>query len=314
MATATLTYPGTDTVPGDNTATIGTSIQRTADLSVALARSTAETSLDAVFSYTATVRNDGPNPAPVQLAIPVTNATVLNITGDGGTCSLTPGSAACSHPMLASGASWEIIVNASATTPATAQAAATLSSPSVDPDDSDNQATADVMVSRVGDLSVSMTESQDPAVTGTPFNYIATINNLGPNSGGVQISVPITGATATGATASSGTCTTTASQVTCTIASLDNGSTATVRIDMNAAATGTAQATATVTFSDSDPVSANNSATVSTTVNSPPPAAASGGGGGGRFDWLALALLAAFAWRRRRGLSARREPGAICGG
>jgi hypothetical protein len=144
-------------------------------------------------------------------------------------------------------------------------------------------------------------------ITGAAFNYIATISNLGPNPGAVQIAIPVTGAAITAVTASAGTCTTAASTATCDIPALNNGSTATVRVDVSAAAVGTTQAVATATFSGTDPVATNNSVTVTTTVNSPPTGGASGGGGGGggRFDWLALALLGALAWRRWRTAAAR---------
>jgi hypothetical protein len=122
----------------------------------------------------------------------------------------------------------------------------------------------------------------------------------------VRLTVPVTGATVTGVTASAGTCSNTASQLTCDIASLPSGSTVTVRIDVNAPSAGTAQAVATTTFSGTDSVAANDSATATTTISARPSASSSsggssggggGGGGGGRFDWLVLAFLSGLAFR-----------------
>ena len=59
------------------------------------------------------------------------------------------------------------------------------------------------------DLSLTMTDSADPVAFGTPFNYVLTAQNVGPQPAvGVQITDTLpAGMTATVASASQGTCT-----------------------------------------------------------------------------------------------------------
>ena len=310
-ATATVTYSGTDSNPANNTHMIGTSVRRTADLAVTVAPSVTTAALDTEFTFTATVRNDGPNAAPVALSFGLLNSQAVAASVTSGTCANTAITADCTLASLAPGASANFSLRARGTTPGSAQAIATVSSNAFDMDSADNQATSTaVALARMGDLSVSITDSEDPATAGPAFNYAVTIQNLGPNAGDVHLVVPVTGATVSAATPSAGTCAITATQVTCDLASLASGATATVRIDVSAASAGTAQAVPAVTFSGTDPVTTNDTATASTVVTAAPSSSSSssssssggggsgGGGGGGRFDWLALVLLGAFAWRR----------------
>jgi Domain of unknown function DUF11 len=303
-ATATVTYGGRDSNTANNSQTVGTTVRRTADLNVNVVPSVAASPLDTEFAFTTTVRNDGPNAAPVMLNVNLLQAQVVSASVTGGTCTNTASTADCTLASLAFATSATFTVRARGAAPGSAQAVATVTSAAFDADGSDNQATStSVMLSRVGDIAVSITDSEDPATVGRAFNYTATVQNLGPNAGDVHLVVPVTGATVAGATPSAGTCTTTVSQVTCDMLSLSSGASASVRIDVSAASAGTAQAAPTVTFSGTDAVTTNNTATASTVVNAPPPSSngggsSGGGGGGGRFDWLALALLGGFAWRR----------------
>jgi len=300
-ATATAAFVGTDTQPSNNSATIGTTIRREGDVRVAVADSADPVTLGDTISYTVTVNNAGPNAGPVSVSIPVTGASIASVSSASATCTNTATAANCDIASLGTASASTITVNVATAAAGTANATATAVFQGVDSDPSNNSASADTVIRRVGDIGVDIAESIDPAIAGVPFSYTATVRNNGPNAGAVQLAVPVTNATVTAATATpGGTCTTTAAAAQCDFAQIANGASATVTITVNAAAAGTASATATATFAGTDLAAGNNAASASTTVvvPAPPPSSSSGGGGGGgggRFDWLALLLLGGLA-------------------
>jgi hypothetical protein len=306
-ATATVSFSGTDTNPANNTATIGTTLRLVGDISVEIAESADPVAVGAAMTYTVTARNAGPNAGTVQLVIPVTNAAITDVVSTSFTCAHTAATGTCNIASLASGASAVITVTTSAPAAGTANISATATFGGVDANVANDSAAASTLVRLTGDLSVEITDSVDPATAGVGFNYTGMVRNLGPNAGAVHLTVPVTGATVSGATLAGGTCTNTASSVTCDIATFASGASAALSISVNAGAAGTASAAATVAFAGADPVAANDSATANTTVNAAPPPPSSsgsssggGGGGGGRFDWLALMLLGGLALVRSR--------------
>ncbi len=113
-----------------------------------------------------------------------------------------------------------------------------------------------------------MTDSADPVAFGTPFNYVLTAQNLGPQPAvGVQITDTLpAGLTATVATASQGTCTIGTSSVTCNIGTLGVNATATVTITVTSSVSGTLTNSASIISEVQDPVSGNNSASEQTTI------------------------------------------------
>ena len=117
------------------------------------------------------------------------------------------------------------------------------------------------------DLSVA---GSGPAagVTGAPASYTFTVTNHGPGDDAAVVltdSLPA-GAAYFGANASQGSCSGSSSKVTCDLGTLDSGSSATVTITVIPRVIGTLADTATVAGAFTDPVSTNNSATVTTTV------------------------------------------------
>lgn len=306
-ATAVANFVGTDTQPDNNLATIGTTIRRMGDIGVAVAASADPVTFGDVYSHTVTVTNAGPNAGPVVVVIPVSRASITSATSSAATCTNTGSAATCNIASLENGASAAITVNISATSAiGTATTTATATFQGFDPIADNDSASAETLIRLVGDIGVALTESMDPATSGVPFTYTATVSNNGPNSGTVQLLVPVTGAAITTAVATGGgACTTTAASVQCEFAQFSSGASATLTITVNAATAGTASATATATFVGTDPASGNNVASASTTVVAPPPppsggSSSGGGGGGGRFDWLALWLLGAIALRKGR--------------
>ena len=266
-ATATTQFLGRDSNTTNNVATIGTNIRLAGDASVEISDSKDPASAWEAFTYTVTVRNGGPNAGPVNVAIPVTGANVTNVTTSSGTCAMGVTAANCTITALASGASAVINVTVVATTAGTASATATASFGGFDPVTANNSATAETQVRVVADIDVAIAESADPVTAGGVLTYRVTLTTAGPSSGNVHLSVPVTGSTVTGATPSQGgSCAIASGTVTCDFAPMDF-SPSTVDILVNSATAGTVTAVATATFSGTDPVTTNNSATVSTTVN-----------------------------------------------
>jgi uncharacterized repeat protein (TIGR01451 family) len=116
------------------------------------------------------------------------------------------------------------------------------------------------------DLSVA---GSGPAagLTGAPASYTFTVTNHGPGDDAAVVltdSLPA-GVEYFGANASQGSCSGT-SKVTCDLGTLDSGSTATVTITVIPTVIGTLTDTATVAGAFTDPVSTNDSATVTTAV------------------------------------------------
>ncbi|HWG89712.1 MAG TPA: hypothetical protein VNZ52_02585 [Candidatus Thermoplasmatota archaeon] len=124
------------------------------------------------------------------------------------------------------------------------------------------------------DLSLTKTDSVDPATVGENLTYTIAVRNNGPNrQTGVTVTDTIpSGATILNATSSTGTCTVTGQTVTCNVGGLASGATATVTIIVVPTSPGTLSNTASVSAGQADTNSANNADTETTTVRTPPPA------------------------------------------
>jgi uncharacterized repeat protein (TIGR01451 family) len=121
------------------------------------------------------------------------------------------------------------------------------------------------------DLSITKTDSPDPAALGAPFTYSLRVTNNGPsNATGVTVQDVLPGGASgvnlVSANSTLGTCTQTAT-VNCTLGNMVSSSVATVTIVVNPKATGTVNNTATVASTSTDPTPGNNSSTATTTVN-----------------------------------------------
>jgi len=111
LGTATVgvlaTADGID-VDDDQTATAYVQVTPLADVAVELAAAAGGKVAGTPYDYTATVRNNGPDAAPVHTSLTVTGATVAAATSPGGSCTVGGSSASCTLNALASGASTTI--------------------------------------------------------------------------------------------------------------------------------------------------------------------------------------------------------------
>ena len=147
------------------------------------------------------------------------------------------------------------------------------------------------------DLKVTKADSPDPVAAESNLTYTVTVTNNGPvNATGVTLTDTLpSGVTfssvSTGCTQSGGT-------VTCSIGTMasDASKVISIVVSVDAPTTGTLSNTASVTGNETELITSNNSATVSTSVGAAPIP--------GLSQWglmaLAVMLAALFAWRLRR--------------
>ena len=121
-------------------------------------------------------------------------------------------------------------------------------------------------------LGVTNVDSPDPSQTGSVIGYTITVTNSGPDTAtGVTLEDTLTASVQfISAGPSQGSCSATTTTVTCSLGTIANGGLATVSIFVAPTTAGSVSNTATVSAAQTDPVSANNTATATTTVNAGP--------------------------------------------
>jgi len=124
------------------------------------------------------------------------------------------------------------------------------------------------------DLAVTKTGAPDPVTVGSHLTYTIIATNNGPD-GAITVTVidtlpaGMTFVAATWTGASTGTCSHAAGTVSCAIGNLANAASVTITIVVTPTAAGTITNTASISGGQTDLVSGNNNASVTTTVNAP---------------------------------------------
>jgi photosystem II stability/assembly factor-like uncharacterized protein len=251
----------------------------------------------------------------VQLPAGSTNVTA---TAPGASCVVGATAADCTYPVLRDGDSTSITVSLLPASAGTVRLDASVSSDLTDPSLTNNTVALSTVVSVNADLSVTVSGTAS-ATTNAAVSYSLVARNAGP---GISSSPTLTfqlasGLTAGAITTTAGSCSVGASAlITCAPGDLSPNSSVTVTVAATASAPGAQISSAQITSSTSDPATADNTATVSTSVTAPPPPSGGGGsgggsgsgGGGGSTAWLellglGLLLLHGFrAAHRRRGV------------
>jgi uncharacterized repeat protein (TIGR01451 family) len=234
------------------------------------------------IAYTLTVRNNGPDTAVnVQMidALPpnTTFVSLVQDTGPAAVCSTpvpdSPGTVSCVFSVLSSGAqaNFTLTIRAGNTTSITNTLTATTDS--FDTDLSNNNASQGTTITPRADLAIVKT-GPATVTAGTDASYTVTVTNNGPSDAASvswtdAVVSPLTFVSLTQTSGPAFGCTA-GGTITCTIATLSAGATATFSLVLHVPAStapgGTVSNTAVVSASTSDPESDNNQSTASATV------------------------------------------------
>jgi uncharacterized repeat protein (TIGR01451 family) len=268
-----------DPASANNTDTEATTVTPRADLSLAMAESSDPVIAGTNLTYTLTVTNAGPSNATSLVLTDTlpTNVTYQSFSGASWSCSLLSGNRLrCTRTSLIASASSIVIirVNVNPGVSGTINNTAVVRSAAQDSNLTDNTATVTTTVNRVADLSLSKTDSPDPVAEGQTLTYRVAVRNNGPsNAAAVSLSdaLPTTRLTFGSAVSTQGTCSWSSPNVSCSLGTINAGTTITVTITTTARPVGdsqpkTASNTASVTTTTTDPNTTNNSQTISTQV------------------------------------------------
>ena len=262
--TARVTSNHGDPNTGDNTATVTTSVNSAADLSLTKVDSSEPVLLESNLTYTLTVNNKGPSEATGVTLTDTLPAGVSFLSASAG-CSEAGGTVTCTIGTIATGDTATVSIVVSPTAVSTITNTATVTGKEGDPTPANNTATETTTVNPGADLVLTKEDSLDPVLLGTELTYTLSIINKGPSEAtGVTLTDTLPAglnflSTSAGCEEASGT-------VTCSIGALGGGERFTVKIVVTAASTGDHTNIASVTSSVADPNTGDNSATETTTV------------------------------------------------
>lgn len=288
-----------DTDLTNNLSSTSLTVMQANDLAIAFAGVATSAPQGTAFSYTLTATNYGvidANPVAAQIVL---GDNLSFVSASGAACTDNNSVVSCDLGSLASGGSKDVVITVNPESPGTTTSTASISGPNLDPNISNNSASAALQITPVTDLSVTFTTLTGSIEQGASFAYTLTATNNSLNDANtitahVTLSSQLKFEDASGAT-----CTAAGGVVTCDLGTITAGSSKSVTINVTGVAAGMATGSADISGTDPDPDTTNNSASASkVTVSSPPAPPASGntggggGGGGGAMDYFLLVALA----------------------
>ncbi|HYH97927.1 OmpA family protein [Hyalangium sp.] len=255
------------------------------DLAITLSNPETTTRPDTTGRYTVTVTNAGPltaTNAPVSVPLPpnASGATWTCTAAGGATCQ-TPGGAGgiATNVTVPPGGTVTFVLDVDVSLSAvdTFTVTATVSAPnaSSDVDPTNNTATDTNRILAEADLSVTLEDSPDPVLQGSPLTYSVEVFNDGPDfSSVVTVTLQIdVGSTFSSANGQGWTCTRNGQDVTCTTETLPPGSAPPITIGVIPTIEGGTLLARVFVNASTDTVGENNSDEETTTViaaNDPP--------------------------------------------
>jgi uncharacterized repeat protein (TIGR01451 family) len=272
--TASVTSGVTDPNTSNNSSTASTTVNGSADLSITKTDSPDPVQVGQNLTYTITVTNNGPNSATgvtVTDTLPA-GVTFVSATPSQGSCSGTS-TVTCNLGTLGNGVSANVTIIVTPTVTGTISNTASVTSGVTDPNTGNNSSTASTTVNPVpptnADLSITKTDSPDPVPNvGENLTYTITVTNNGPATATGVVMTDTLPSTVSwiSSTPTQGSCSGTTT-VTCNLGTLSNGASATITIVvMTNPPAGMISNTASVTGNQTDPNTANNTATQTTNV------------------------------------------------
>ncbi len=274
--TASVSSPTSDPNSGNNTTTDPTTVTTNADLAITKSH-TGNFSVGSNGVYTITVTNNGPSTAAGPITVVdllPTGLSFVSGTGTGWSCSAIGQTVTCTRASdLTNGSSAAITLTvavSSSAIPAVTNGV-TVSSPTTDPNNSNDSASDPTSVGASADLQITKTHSGDFRV-GTNGVYTITVTNNGPSTASGPIAVTDTLPTGLSFVSGTGTgwsCSAIGQNVTCSNpGDLANGSSSTITLTVSPALSAVPAVTnsASVSSGTSDPTPANNSASDPTNV------------------------------------------------
>ncbi len=254
---------------GNNSASEGTTVNTSADLSITKTDSADPVIAGNALTYTITVSNAGPSDAQgvsVADTLPA-GVTLVSTTG----CAEDPaGVPTCTLGTVAAGGSamYTVDVTVDSSTTGSITNMVSVTTTTSDPNGGNNSASETTTVNTDADLSITKTDSVDPVLAGNSLVYTLTVSNAGPSD---AQSVVVTDTLPAGVSnaVSSGCAEDPNGVPTCSLGNIAAGGSAmyTVTVDVDPGTSGTLANMASVTSATADSNGGNNSVTENTGVN-----------------------------------------------
>ena len=274
---ATVTTTDPDVNPANDTLLQTTTVDNGADLALTLAASPLTAPASSLITYTASLRNNGPNSSG-QVTSSFTlspHLTYQSASGTGWTCGAVAQVVTCTRANSVLGDLPNIVISTRATGAFTGTlttiGTVAISGSAIDFNNSNDTSTVDVQITTGTDLAMTKTASAAVVGGNQAMSFTLLPRNLGPFAA-TNVSVSDTlpaGFTNISASGTGWTCGVVAQTVTCTSASYAIGASNDITVNASApavASTTTFTNTASISSDTPDGVSANNSGSVNVDV------------------------------------------------
>jgi len=270
-ASVTATEP--DPASSNNSASVVTTVNPSADLSLTKSDAPDPAFHGTNVAYTLTVANGGPSPATSVTLTDTLPSGVRFVSAQSsqGNCTEASGVVTCNIGNLTNGGSATATLVIVATAPGAITNVASVVATEFDPSSGNNTATAITTVNPISDLAVAKTGPSVGVLIGSNLTYFVSVTNHGPSSASAVTltdSLPA-GVAFASADSSQGNCSEAGRVVTCAIGNLTSGTVATATIVVTTTALATITNSASVTATEADPNSGNNLAKAITLDPSP---------------------------------------------